>query len=119
MKLGRRITGITDAVGERVAVVDVVHQLRLRRFQADLAHRVFEQQPVFGFLDGFDFRADQLDAVFIEHARFGQLHREVETRLTADGGEQRVGALAPDHFFGEGYAQAARRRCGRPDPDRS
>ena len=68
--------GIADALRERESVLDVVHQLRLRRIQADLPHRIFEQQPVFGLLDGFDFRADQLHAVLVEHAGFGQVPRK-------------------------------------------
>ena len=77
----------------------------MRQIEADLAHRVFEQQAVFGFLDGIDFRADQLHAVLIEHARFGQRDRKIQAGLPADGGEQRVGTLAADHFFGEFDAQ--------------
>ena len=74
--------------------VDVVDELRLRRLQADLAHRVLEQQAVFGLLDGVDLGADQFDAVLVEHARFGQFHREIQAGLPAHGGEQRVGPLA-------------------------
>ena len=81
---------IADAIGERQPVFDVVHQLRLRRLEADLAHRILEQQAVFGLLDGFDLGADQLDAVLVEHAGFGQIDREIETGLAADGGEQRI-----------------------------
>ena len=75
-----------------------VDQLRLRQFEADLPHRVFEEQPVFGFLDGIDLRADQFHAVFIEHAGFGQRHGKIQAGLAADGGKQRVGTLAADHF---------------------
>ena len=70
-----------------------------------LAHGVFEKQAVFGFLDGFDLRADQFDAVFFEHAGFGEIHREIQPGLAAHGGEQRVGAFSADHFFGEGDAE--------------
>jgi hypothetical protein len=76
-----------------------VDQLRLRRFEADLAHRVFEQQAVFGLLDGVDLGADQLHAVLVEHAGFGQFHREIQAGLSADGGEQRVGPFAADDLF--------------------
>ena len=63
---------IADAIGESQPVIHVVHQLRLRRIQADLAHRIFEQQTIFGFIDGFDLGADQLDAIFVEHSRLAR-----------------------------------------------
>ena len=75
--------------------------LRLRHFEADLAHRVLEQQPVFGLLDGIDFGADEFDAVFFEHARFGEFDREIQPGLAADRGEQRVGTLLADDLFGD------------------
>ena len=101
VKLGRRMHGIADARGELQPALHAVDQLRLRRFQADLAHGVLEQQPVFGLLDGLDLGADQLHAVLFEHAGFGQFHREIQAGLPADGGEQRVGTFAADDLFGE------------------
>ena len=62
-------------------------------------HGVFEQQAVLGLLDGIDLGADQLDAVLFQHARFSQLHREVQAGLSAHGGEQRVGPLDANNLF--------------------
>ena len=62
-------------------------------------------RPIFRLLDGFDLGADQLDAVFIEHARFRQVHRQVEPRLTAYCGKQRIRTFAANHFLGERHAQ--------------
>ena len=73
--------------------------LRLGDVQADLPHGVLEQQAVFGLLDGIELGADQLDAVLVEHARLGQLHREVQAGLAAHGGQQRVGPLLADDLF--------------------
>ena len=78
---------------------DRVDELRLRRLEADLAHRIFEQQAVFGLLDGVDLGADQLHAVLLQHAGFGEFHREIQAGLAAHGGEQRVGPLAADDLF--------------------
>ena len=47
-------------------------------------HRIFEQQAVFGLLDGLKLRADELHVVFLEHAAVGQLDRQVQRRLAAD-----------------------------------
>ena len=66
----------------------------MRRFEADLAHRVLEQEAVFGLLDGVDFGADQFDAVFFQHAGFGQFDGEIQGGLSADGGEQGVRPFA-------------------------
>ena len=85
--------------------LDRSHQLRLRQIQADLPHRIFEQQPVFGLLDRVQLRADQLHAVLVEHARLGQRHRKIQSGLPADGRQQRVGPLAPDHLRGELHAE--------------
>ncbi len=91
--------------GERQSLLDIVHQLRLRHFQADLAHRILEQQTVFGFLDRFDLGADQLDAVLVQHARFGQIDRQIQSGLAAHCGKQRIWTLLANHFFGERDAQ--------------
>src|SRR5437870_10773608 len=63
--------GVPDARGELKALVDVIHELRLRQVETDLAHRIFEPQALFRSLDGSVFRAYQFDSVFIEHAFFG------------------------------------------------
>ena len=78
----------TDLAAEVDAVFQIVDQRRLRHVEADGGHRVFEQQAVFGFLDGAELRADELHAVLFQHAAVGQLDREVQRRLSADGGQQ-------------------------------
>src|SRR5258708_7131702 len=93
--------GVTGALCESQPVFDVVDELRLRRFQADLAHCVFEQQPVFGLLNRFDLRADQLHAVLVEHAGLRESDRQIETSLPADGRKQRIGPFTADDLFGE------------------
>ena len=50
-------------------------------------HRIFEQQAIFGLLDGAELRADELYAVLFEYAAVGQLNREVESGLPADSGQ--------------------------------
>jgi hypothetical protein len=55
----------------------------LRRFEANPAHGILEQQPVLGLLDSGHLGADQLNAIPVEHARFGQLQRQIQTGLPA------------------------------------
>ena len=68
----------------------------LRRFQADLVHRVAELQPVLGLVDGFGVGTDQLDIVFLQRAILGQRQRGVERGLPAHGGQHGIGPLLLD-----------------------
>ena len=64
---------------------------------ADALHRLLEQVAVFGLFDRLQVGADQLNAVLLERAVFGEGHRQVEGGLAAHGGQQRIGALQLDH----------------------
>ena len=66
---------------------------------ADLEHLALEALAVFGEPDRLDRRAEQLDAVALEHAGFVELDREVEAGLPAQRRQQRVRALARDDRF--------------------
>ena len=55
-------------------------------------HRVFEEQAVFGLLDGAELRADELHVVLFEHASVGQLDREIQRGLSAHSRQQRKDA---------------------------
>ncbi len=90
---GAQDGGIAVFRGEGEAAFDVGDELRSAAFRGRSSHRVFEEQPVFGLLDGVDFRADQFDAVAIENAGFGQFDGKIQGGLSAYGGEQRVGAF--------------------------
>ncbi len=96
---GAQDGGIAVFRGECEAAFDIGDELRVRRFEADLAHRVFEEEAIFGLLDGVDFGADQFNAVAIEDAGFGQFDREVERGLAADRGEQGIRAFFGDDLF--------------------
>ncbi len=49
----------TDLAGELDAIFRVVDQRRLGHVEPDALHRVFEEEAVFGLLDGGNVRADQ------------------------------------------------------------
>src|SRR5581483_7599451 len=95
----------TDFPGELEAVFEIVDQRRLGDVEADLLHRVFEEETVFGLLDGFNIRANQLEVVLFEHAVIGQLDGKVERGLAANRGQDgksRAGrhlALNTNDFF--------------------
>src|SRR4051794_15830062 len=63
------------------SIFKVVDERRARHVEADLGHRIFEQQAVFGFLDCAKLRADEDYAVLIEHAAVGEVHGEVQRGL--------------------------------------
>ena len=75
---------------------------RLGRTEADLRHRVLELLAVFGLVDRFRRRADQLDLVLLQHAVMEQIERAIERGLAAHRRQDRVRALlrddALDHF---------------------
>ena len=68
----------------------------LRHVDADLAHRVLEQQAILGHLDGGNLRADELDVVLLEDAELVELHRQVERGLPAHRRQHGVGPLLVD-----------------------
>ena len=119
VKLGRRIIGKPMTLENATPSSTVLDEARFRRGQADFAHRVLEQEAIFGLLDGFHFGADQLDAVLFEDARFGEVNGEVEAGLAADGGQQRVGTLLCGSPRRRNRHSAARCRSCPPGSDRS
>src|ERR1700722_3225283 len=64
--------------------------------KTDLRHRILELLAVFGLVDRFGRGADQLDAVFAEHALRMQVERAVERGLATHGRQDRVRAFLRD-----------------------
>ncbi len=83
-----------DLGGEVEAVAKIVDQGGARHVEADAGHRILEEEAVFGFLDGFEFGADELDVVLVENAGVGEVNGEVERGLPADGGQHGEDAAA-------------------------
>ena len=86
---------------------DRVGRARPRHGQTDFGHGLLEQPAVFRAADDVGRGADEFDLVALEDAAFLELHGQVQRRLAAHGGQERVGALAADDggqgFFGEGF----------------
>ncbi len=99
VKDGRMIEGKPGSLHDRQRFGQRLRHAALRHDDANLFHRVAEQQAIFGHLDGGDRRADQLDVVLLEHAELVELHRQVQRRLPADRRQQRIGALALDDLL--------------------
>ena len=75
------MTGKADLGCEFRAVANIVHQRGARHIQPDARHGVFEQQPVFRFLDGFEPGANHFHVVFLENAGIGQIDGKIQRRL--------------------------------------
>ena len=93
MNDGRIIAGSPTNFQRRRRLIAVVRELRTRRLQSDLLHRLAEELAIFGLVDGFGFRAYQLDPVTIENTLLVQRQGGVQRRLSAHRREDRVGAL--------------------------
>ncbi len=74
----------------------VAREAALRHVEADLAHRVLEQEAILGHLDGLDRRANQLDVELFQDAGVRQINGQVQAGLAADRRQDRVGPLALD-----------------------
>ena len=83
-----------NLAGKVESVFQIVCQCGLRNVEADLLHRIFEEQPVFSLLDRSQLRADELNIVFFEDAGIGEFHREVERSLSTHGRKQSEAAFA-------------------------
>ena len=85
-QLRRHLLGFLDAERRRAP----------RHVDPQLPHRLLENDPVLALLDRVGLHADNAHAVLGEHARFGELRREVQPRLAAQVGQQRVRPLLLD-----------------------
>ena len=88
VKLGRMSTGKPSLLEKSRPSRRLLTSAERGNIEADADHRVLEEQAVFGFLDGFELGADQLDVVAVENAGVGEIDGEVEGGLAADGGQQ-------------------------------
>ena len=66
--------------------------------QADPLHGRLELVALFGLGDHRRIGPDHLDAVFLQHAVPGEVHRQVQSGLPAERRQQGVGPLDLDHL---------------------
>ena len=102
---GRMMTGKSNFSGELKPIFQIVDQRRLGNVEADLLHGIFEEEAVFGLLDGADLRADKMNVVFLQNAAVGEFNSEVQRGLSANGRQNseasagRQFALHANNFF--------------------
>ena len=92
MNAGRTTAG----TGQSSSCVERGDDDARRHGQPGRRHRRAEERAVLGGADRVQVGADQLDPVLGQDAALRQLDGEVERRLAAEGGEERIGLLADD-----------------------
>ena len=95
-KGGTQDHGISDPQGCGLGFLDGVSNLGGDDRLADGLAQFLEQLPILSPLDGLAGGAQQLDPAFLQHALLLQLHCQVQAGLTADAGNNGVGALIAD-----------------------
>ena len=88
--------GITELIGNCHAFVHGIGNVGRHDGLMDFLHRFLEKFTVLAAIDRVELGADEFDPVFSEKSRFCQLTTHGKPRLTAEGGEERVGFFLDD-----------------------
>ncbi|MPM37476.1 hypothetical protein SDC9_84093 [bioreactor metagenome] len=88
-----------DRFLDRARLFQRVGRAGTRQFETDAAHGLLEALAVFGAVDRLGRGADQFDLIALQDAALVELHRQIESGLAAQRGQQRVGAFAADDFM--------------------
>ena len=87
---------VAEVLRERDGLVDGVGDVAAGDVGSGIQHQLLEDLAVLALVDRLEVRADELDAVLLEHAVLVQLDRGVERGLAAERREDRVGLLLGD-----------------------
>ncbi len=98
-KRGADDGGKPDFLEDSGCLITIVRRAALRHRQPDPLHRLLERFAIFGLVNGFRRRPDQLDAVLLQHPALHQPHRGVQRRLSAHRRQQRIRALTLNDFL--------------------
>ena len=90
---------VADVVGDLPRLFQAAGVAALRDLEPHLLHGLFEEEAVLPQAEGVDARAQHLDAVARERPPLVEGDGEVDPRLAADGGEQRVRPLLFQNFL--------------------
>ena len=95
-KGGAKHHGVADALGGLLGLLQGVGNFGGDDRLADGLAQLLEKLTIFGTLDGLAGGAQQPDPAFPQNALLFQLHGQIQTRLTADAGDDGVGTLVAD-----------------------
>ena len=85
--------GVSDFFCGRKPFIDAIGYLGWNNGFADFLTQLFKKLSVLGAFDALCVRTQKLDFTFFQNAFFGELHSNVEARLTADTRDNRVRAF--------------------------
>ena len=97
-KGGAQNDRVSDVLRRPYTLLNGVCDLGRADRLADLFTQLLEQFSVLGAGDRIGGCAEQLDLAFPQNALLFQLHGKIESRLTADTGNNGIGALVTDDF---------------------
>ena len=87
---------VTEVFGGIHRFPDRVHDVTAGDIGTGFENEILEELAVFALLDGFDLRADQLDAVLLQNPGFVEGDRRVEGGLSAQSRQDRIRLLVLD-----------------------
>ncbi len=97
---------IADGLCHPQTVLHIVHHLGGSHRLADLLHGLLEHETVLGLLDGQGCRTDETHIVALQEAGLIQCHGQIQTGLSAQGGQHGIRLLLLNellhHIYGQG-----------------
>ncbi|OQA55575.1 MAG: hypothetical protein BWY42_01421 [Candidatus Omnitrophica bacterium ADurb.Bin277] len=90
---------ISDLLSDRLAFLNGTRGRRLRYRDPELRHGFFENLAVLPPFNRVRLDPDNLDPVFLEDAGFMKCGGKIQSRLTAEVGQQSVGPFERDDLF--------------------
>ena len=93
---GAQNAGVTQAAGNLDRFFHRVGNFRARHLDAQRIHGVLERLAILAALDGVNLHTNNFHVVFVQHTGFVERGAQVQTGLSAQVGQQRVGALFLD-----------------------
>ncbi|MBT9149234.1 MAG: hypothetical protein DDT28_00655 [Dehalococcoidia bacterium] len=97
--------GVADLLGNFCRLFRRISLFAPRSPQAYPFHCLLEENPIFGLSDCLELGPDKLHVIFLEDSPFGELGGDVQSNLTAEGGEESVRSFFLDYFFDHLWGQ--------------
>ncbi len=97
--------GVPQGGGDLFRIFNAECRLAARHVDAQPPHGLLEDDPVLPLFDGIGFDTDDADSVLLQHARAGQLRREIQASLATEVGQEGVGTFLLDDFRERWYGE--------------
>ena len=97
-KGGTKHNGISDLPCDLQSFFDRIGYIRGKNGLAETLAQLLEKLSVLCSLNRFTACSEKLDTAFLKDSLFFKLHSQIQSRLTADTGQDRVGALITNNL---------------------